>query len=84
LLRAKDADKGAGAKYEAIWLEDKLVKGQLWIPTKTNGVIVRARIVADAPATAGKPVPAALEKSIETIDRELTGLATIWETDYDR
>ncbi|PWF39454.1 hypothetical protein [Massilia glaciei] len=82
-LPVKDADQGAGAKYAAVWLEDKRVKGQLWIPTKTDGAIVRARIIVEAPATAGKPPPPALVKSIGTIERELAALASIWESDHE-
>jgi hypothetical protein len=83
VLPENNADKGLGAKYEAIWLEDKLVKGQLWIPTKTDGVIVRARLVVDAPPLSGKPVPATFEKTIRTIESELGALARIWESDHE-
>ena len=84
LVSTPAANKDGGAKYEAIWLEDGLVKGQLWMPTKTDGAIVRARIVAVFPVEpGGRPPGPAVANRRAAIERELAGLAAIWEAEHE-
>jgi hypothetical protein len=75
-----------GAKYEAIWIENGAVRGQLWIPTKGDGAVLRARIVVEMPMERGsQTTSAALVANIaNSINRELIGLATIWAYDNER
>ena len=74
-----------GAKFYAVWLENSVLKGQIWIPTKGDGPLVRARITIALPSA---PVPvsadapqAAVARSV--IERELTALASRWAVHYE-
>lgn len=79
LLPLPDPAARGGAKYEAIWIENATVKGQLWMPRKENGAVVRARIAVTLPATIDREADAAALAGIaRSIDRELIGLATSW------
>lgn len=74
-----------GAKYEAIWLENATVKGQVWMPSKADGAILRARIVVALPAKKSSEADAAAIDAIaRAVDRELIGLATIWTLDHEQ
>jgi hypothetical protein len=84
LLPLPDAPARGGAKYEAIWVEQASVKGQLWIP-RPDGTILRARIVALLPLKKGSDADAAAMAGIaRAVDLELSGLASAWAQDYDR
>lgn len=71
-----------GAKFYAIWTEDKLLKGQLWIPTKGDGPLVRVRIDTDLPA-AGAGQQQGTERAAAVIERELAALAARWSNAYE-
>lgn len=86
LLPLPESAVRGGAKYEAIWIENETVKGQLWMPTKGDGAVLRARIAVSLPPkkdsqTAGATLATNIANSI---DRELIGLATTWASDNER
>lgn len=75
----------SGAKYEAIWVEDGTVKGQLWMPAKNDGRVLRARIAVTLPGKRGTQADAAMAGGIaRAIDGELIGLATAWALDNEQ
>lgn len=65
-----------GAKFDAVWIEGDDVKGQLWIPTKGDGPVVRLRVDTTVPAA--RQSPAAIALAARTIEQELTGIASRW------
>lgn len=71
LARAPQA-KG-GAKFYAVWLEEGTLKGQLWIPTKGDGQLVRVRI-----DTVVAPAQSDPTQAQGIVERELIALATRW------
>lgn len=83
LLPLPEPATQGGAKYEAIWLENAMVKGQLWMPGKSDGAILRARIVVALPEKKIRDA-AAIDSVARSIDRELIGLATIWTVDHEQ
>ncbi|MBC7380931.1 MAG: hypothetical protein H7346_26335 [Burkholderiaceae bacterium] len=73
-----------GAKFYAIWIEQAILKGQLWIPTKGNGPLVRVRITtAPAAAPARGPDPQAIARAEQVVQRELAGLASRWANAHE-
>jgi hypothetical protein len=85
LLPLADRRVRGGAKFEAIWIEGATLKGQLWIPTRTDGAVVRARIAVPVPAQQRRQAESpALAHIARVVDRELIGLASIWASDYER
>lgn len=73
-----------GAKFYAVWLEHATLKGQLWIPTKGNGPLVRPRITTALPTTAGgQPDQQAIARAEQVVQRELTGLASRWAAEHE-
>lgn len=69
----------SGAKFYAIWSEGGSVRGQLWIPTKGDGPLVRARVGTTIPAaTASKNGTEQLAHARSVIERELLGVAARW------
>lgn len=71
-----------GAKFYAIWSEDGLLKGQLWMPTKGDGPLVRVRIDTALPAArAGQQQGP--ERAADVIERELAALAARWSDAYE-
>ena len=70
-----------GAKFYALWLEDAVLKGQLWIPTKGGGPLVRLRITTALPVASGDQ--AAIERARQLVQRELMGLAARWTDQHD-
>lgn len=65
-----------GAKYEAIWEDRDLVRGQLWIPTKGDGPVLRLQLrTRRAPAPRGA--------AADTVERELSGLARTWSKTHE-
>lgn len=85
VLPLPDSTVRGGAKYEAIWVEDATVKGQLWMPGKSDGAVLRARIAVALPAKKNSETDKATAMNIAgSIDRELIGLAAIWAFDHER
>ncbi|SFD25871.1 hypothetical protein SAMN05216204_12041 [Massilia yuzhufengensis] len=68
-----------GAKFIAVWKEGAALHGQLWIPLRDDGGIVRARISSDVAAGAGE----AVRQRAALIERELTALAHAWEARHE-
>jgi hypothetical protein len=75
LMPAAPQAKG-GAKFDAIWIEGAQVKGQLWIPTRGKGPVVRLRIKTSL--TGAQPGPAAIARAAQAIERELSAIALSW------
>lgn len=71
-----------GAKFLAVWREDTVVSGQLWIPLRDDGGIVRARISSEL-AGAGDAAPEAAKARAALIERELSKLAHAWEARHE-
>jgi len=73
-----------GAKFYAVWIEGNVMKGQLWIPTRGNGPLMRVRIASEL---ASVPVDLAknpaLQRSRQVIERELFALAERWASAYE-
>jgi hypothetical protein len=83
LVPAPAQAKG-GAKYDAVWIENTELKGQLWIPTKGDGPVVRLRVNSTLPAQAGeKPNPDVVSAAARTVERELAALANRWTAEHD-
>lgn len=81
-LVPKAAQGRGGAKFYAVWSEDGLLKGQLWMPTKGDGPLVRVRIDSALPTTrAGQQ--AGGERTADVIERELAALAARWASTYE-
>lgn len=73
-----------GAKFYAVWIEHAILKGQVWIPTKGNGPLVRLRITTALPAAAaGQPDPQSAARAAQVMQRELTGLASRWALEHE-
>lgn len=73
-----------GAKFYAVWIEQARLKGQLWIPTKGNGPLVRLRITTALPApAAGRPDPQEVVRAEQVMQRELKGLASRWAATHE-
>lgn len=72
--------KRSGAKFIAIWKDGSAVRGQLWIPLRENGGILRARIASSlGPAHNENAVKA----RADLLEHELTALAHAWEARHD-
>jgi hypothetical protein len=85
LLPLPNSMPRGGAKYEAIWIENATVKGQLWMPVKADGAVLRARIAVALPAEKDSETEAVAAASIaQSIDNELIGLASTWAFDNER
>lgn len=76
------SDRRGGAKFYAVWISAAVVKGQLWIPVKGGGPMVRLRIDSAAPAAPASS-PDALARSGKVIARELDALAARWADRYE-
>ncbi|MES2756658.1 MAG: hypothetical protein V4693_04720 [Pseudomonadota bacterium] len=73
-----------GAKFYAVWLEQATLKGQLWIPTRGDGPLVRVRITtALPPAPGGQADPQAVARGAQAMQRELMGLASRWAAQHE-
>ncbi|MDP3559799.1 MAG: hypothetical protein Q8R79_05585 [Legionellaceae bacterium] len=83
LMPLTDEASQGGAKFEAIWMDNATVTGQIWIPEKIDGSILCARITALLPKKKNNEVNMAKTYRIaDVIDRELIGLAMIWTVDH--
>lgn len=69
-----------GAKFLAVWKEGAAVHGQLWIPLRDEGGVVRARISSDLAANASTE---AAKTRATLIERELGALAHAWEARHE-
>lgn len=73
-----------GAKFYALWTEQALLKGQLWIPTKNNGPLVRLRLTTALTVPAGTPPSSkAIIEAHQVVRGELTALAARWASAYE-
>lgn len=79
LLDDGTSSMSGGAKYEAIWGEKTDVVGQLWVPSKTKGAILRVRVTA---TPVGARAPAASVG--DSLQGELQGLARLLGEWHDR
>ena len=85
LLPLPDSAARGGAKYEAIWVENTAVKGQLWMPGKADGAIHRARIAVALPANKEHaPDGAAINRIARSIDHELIDFASTWTLAHEQ
>jgi hypothetical protein len=83
LIPAQAQDRG-GAKFDAVWIENTELKGQLWIPTKGDGPVIRLRVNVSLPAQqGGQPSPAVVARAAQTVERELTALASRWAAAHE-
>lgn len=85
LLPLPDGAAPGGAKYEAIWTENAALKGQLWIPSKADGPVLRARIAVALPPKKKSEADAAAATAIaRSVERELIGLANTWASEHEQ
>jgi hypothetical protein len=78
------AQARSGAKFEAVWIENAELKGQLWIPTRGEGPVVRLRVNTSLPAQpGGQPNPAVVARASQTVERELAALANRWAAEHE-
>jgi hypothetical protein len=83
-LIAAPAQARSGAKFAAVWIENTELKGQLWIPTKGDGPVIRLRVSASLPAQPGaSPNPDAVTVASHTVERELAALANRWTAEHE-
>ena len=68
---------GGGAQFDAVWVEGADVKGQLWIPTRGEGPLVRLRIVAGRGSA--RPGSAATERAVQAVEHELASIGRVWQ-----
>jgi len=69
-----------GAKFLAVWKEDSAVHGQLWIPLRDEGGVVRARVSSALPPNTA---PDAVKGRAALLERELGALAHAWEARHE-
>ncbi|MDK6076103.1 hypothetical protein [Massilia varians] len=72
-----------GAKFLAVWRENTTVSGQLWIPLRGEGGIVRARISSELPAAPAPALQEAAKARAAVLERELSTLAHAWEARHE-
>lgn len=72
-----------GAKFLAVWKEGSVVQGQLWIPLRDQGGIVRARVSSELPPAEGAHAQELARTRAGLIERELTRLAHAWEARHE-
>lgn len=71
-----------GAKFYAVWVEDATLKGQLWIPTRGGGPLVRLRMTTVlAPGAAGQDEAQA--HAAQVMQQELRALAARWVAEHE-
>jgi hypothetical protein len=83
LLPQSPASTG-GAKYWAMWVQQRDIRGQLWIPQKNEAAIIRVRVSAPLPP----PLPGARTPEVfqqaRAISAELGKLAAAWDARHER
>ncbi len=72
-----------GAKFLAVWREGAAVNGQLWIPLRDEGGIVRGRITSELPPEAGPRTHDNAKARAALIERELGRIAHAWEARHE-
>jgi hypothetical protein len=72
-----------GAKFIAVWKEGAAVKGQLWIPLRDGGGIVRARVSTALASKDTGPAQEQARQRAQLLARELTALAHAWEARHE-
>jgi hypothetical protein len=73
-----------GAKFYAVWRENAAVHGQLWMPTKSDGPLVRVRVTAPLPPGLEPDADAPLlNDTASKVTAELMGLAAWWTYKYE-
>jgi hypothetical protein len=72
-----------GAKFVAVWKEGTSVQGQLWIPLREDGGVVRARIASELGATPAARSEEAIKQRSELVQHELTALVHAWEARHE-
>lgn len=93
LIPARPAARG-GAKFYAAWVEGAVMNGQLWIPTKSDGPLVRLRITTVLPrsvagqlalqqADALQADTPAVTAARQVLTTELMRLANGWTSSYE-
>jgi hypothetical protein len=75
--------KRSGAKFIAVWKEGGSVKGQLWIPLREDGGVVRARIGSELGASPAARSDEAVKQRADLLEHELTALAHAWEARHE-
>lgn len=84
LVPASGNGARGGAKFHAMWLDGAVLKGQLWIPTRGDGPLVRLRVTTALPvAPDGQADAQALERARQVLQRELMALAGRWASEHD-
>jgi len=72
----------SSAKFIAVWKQGSAVNGQLWMPLRDDGGVVRARITSQL-----GPAPARSEDAAKAraalLEHELTALAHAWEAHHE-
>lgn len=68
--------KDGPARYFAVWREQDMVRGQLWIPTKANGPVHRLRLSTEvqpgkASGPGGSSAPQAVEQELKRLSKLL-------------
>ena len=72
-----------GAKFLAVWKEGATVTGQLWMPLRDNGGIVRARLSSDVAGGSAAALQDAAKARAVLTERELSRLAHAWEARHE-
>lgn len=73
-----------GAKYVALWVADRQMHGQLWIPRKDKSIL-RLRISAAlAPSSTDAARAAGVFSTARAINNELGGIAAAWAVIHER
>jgi hypothetical protein len=71
-----------GAKYMAIWLDPLHMHGQVWMPQKNSGDIVRARISTTLPA-GSRTDTVRTEAMMRLFEDQLVRFAHMWEATHE-
>lgn len=70
----------SSAKFIAVWRQGATVNGQLWMPQREPGALVRARVTS---ALAPGARDDAAKRRADLVERELTALAHAWEARHE-
>ena len=73
----------SSAKFIAVWKQGSAVKGQLWMPLRDDGGVVRARITSQLVQTPAARFDDAVKAHAELLEHELTALAHAWEARHE-
>lgn len=80
LLDPATPGKRSSAKFIAVWKEGGTLEGQLWIPLREDGGVVRARLTSELGAMHGED---AVKHRAELLEQQLTALAYAWEARHE-